>query len=202
MSVREFLAGVVVVWTMGAPVSARAAESWPQFRGPNGDGHSQAKALPLAWSETENITWKIPIHDHGWSSPVIWEGQIWMTTATEDGQRLFAVCVDRRTGKIVHDLKVFDVEEPETISEENSYASPTPVIEAGRVYVHFGTCGTACLDTESGEILWTRRDLHCDHQWGPGSSPILWENLLIFPMDGIDVQYVVALEKSTPAPAT
>ncbi|MHC4402484.1 MAG: outer membrane protein assembly factor BamB family protein [Planctomycetota bacterium] len=190
-------AAVAVVWTVGALSSGRAAANWPQFRGPGGDGHCETKTLPLTWSETENVTWKVPIHDHGWSSPVIWEHQIWMTTATRDGKQLFAVCVDREAGKIVHDLKVFDVDKPETLIEENSYASPTPVIEASRVYVHFGTYGTACLDTETGKIIWARRDFHCDHQWGPGASPIPCGNLLIFQMDGIDVQYVVALEKST-----
>ena len=175
---------------------AMAGENWPQFRGPNADGHADHAALPLTWSETENVTWKTPIHDRGWSSPVIWAGQVWMTTATEDGTKMFAVCVDRSSGKVVHDVKVFDVAKPEHIAAINSYASPTPVIEAGRVYVHFGTYGTACLDTKSGEVLWTRRDLNCDHHEGPGASPILFDNLLIFNVDGCDVQYVVALDKA------
>jgi len=97
----------------------------------------------------------------------------------------------------VHDVKVFDVAKPQRIAKINSYASPTPVIEPGRVYVHFGTYGTACLDTQTGRILWTRRDLNCDHHMGPGASPILFDNLLIFHVDGCDVQYVVALDKTT-----
>ncbi|NQU19720.1 MAG: PQQ-binding-like beta-propeller repeat protein [Candidatus Nealsonbacteria bacterium] len=176
---------------------ASAADNWPQFRGPTGDGHSDATGLPPAWSETENVAWKTPIHDRGWSSPVVWENQIWMTTATADGHRLFAVCVDRRTGKIVHDVKVFDVDEPEKIAPINSYASPTPAIEAGRVYVHYGSYGTACLDTPTGKTLWQRRDLKCDHHMGPGASPILHGDMLLFHVDGIDVQYVVALDKTT-----
>ena len=115
--------------------AARAAENWPQFRGPNGDGHGRAKGLPLQWSESKNVKWKTPIHDRGRSSPVIWESQVWVTTAAKDGKRLYAVCVDRGTGKIVHDIKVFDVEKPQEILEQyNGHASPTPVIEAGRVY--------------------------------------------------------------------
>ena len=110
---------------------------------------------------------------------------------------MFAVCLDRATGKIVHDVKVFDTPKPEHIADVNSYASPTPAIEAGRVYVHYGTYGTACLDTQTGQVLWTRRDLNCDHHEGPGSSPILFENLLIVHVDGRDVQYVVALDKQT-----
>jgi glucose dehydrogenase len=176
---------------------AAAGENWPQFRGPGGDGHSDSTGLPLTWSETENVAWKTAIHDHGWSSPVLWQGQVWVTTATEDGHRLFAVCVDRETGKVAHDVRVFDVEKPEHVADVNSYASPTPVIEPGRLYVHYGTYGTACLDTASGKVLWTRRDLHCDHHEGPGASPILHEDLLIFHVDGRDVQYVVALDKAT-----
>ena len=138
-----------------AAVSTPAQENWPELRGPQRDGHSAAKKLPLVWSETNNVTWKTPIHDLGWSSPVVWGDQIWVTTATEDGRQLFAVCVDSRTGKILHDVKVFDTQAPEHVASVNSYASPTSAIEAGRVYVHYGTYGTACLDTRDGKILWT-----------------------------------------------
>jgi outer membrane protein assembly factor BamB len=174
-----------------------AGENWPEFRGPTGQGRSAATGLPLAWSEKGNVRWKTAIHDRGWSSPVVWEDQIWVTAATEDGKRMFAVAVDRKTGAIVHDVPVFETASPEHVATVNSYASPTPAIEAGRVYVHFGTYGTAGLDTGTGKILWTRRDLNCDHHEGPGSSPILFGDLLIFHVDGRDVQYVIALEKAT-----
>src|SRR5690606_21141109 len=118
---------------------------WFQFRGPEGNGHSKATGLPVTWSETESVAWKTPIHGRGWSSPVVLENQIWLQTATEDGREMFAVCVDVSTGKIVHDVKVFEVAEPMYCHPLNSYASPTPVIEPGRVYVHFGSYGTACL---------------------------------------------------------
>jgi outer membrane protein assembly factor BamB len=172
-------------------------ENWPQFRGPGGQGHSGSRGLPTTWSRRENVRWVTAIHDRGWSSPVVWEDGIWVTTATEDGKKMFAVGLDRKTGKIVHDIKVFDVASPEHIAVVNSYASPTPAIEAGRAYVHYGTYGTACLDTGSGEVIWTRRDLNCDHHEGPGSSPILFENLLVLHVDGRDVQYVIALDKAT-----
>jgi outer membrane protein assembly factor BamB len=107
------------------------------------------------------------------------------------------VCLDCDRGKVLYDVKVFDVEQPEHVASVNSYASPTSAIEDGRVYVHYGTYGTACLDTRSGQVLWTRRDLNCDHHEGPGSSPILFEDLLIVPVDGRDVQYVIALDKAT-----
>ncbi len=175
--------------------SARAADNWPEFRGPTGDGQATAKDLPIRWSETENVRWKTAIHDKGWSSPVVWDNQIWLTTARADGKQLFAVCVDRNSGEIKHDIKVFDVEKPQYCHPFNSFASSTPAIEAGRLYAHFGTHGTACLDTDSGKILWERRDLHCDHFRGAASSPVLYGNLLFLIFDGVDVQYVVALDK-------
>ena len=188
---------VLVLAALLLTAPGMAGENWPQFRGPLANGHADAQCLPLHWSEKENVVWKTAIHDLGWSSPVIWKDSVWLTTATSDGLHAFAVCVDRASGRVVRDVKVFDTEKPEHIATVNSYASPTPVIEAGRLYVHYGTYGTACLDTESGKVLWTRRDLNCDHHEGPGSSPILWGNLLIFNVDGRDVQYVVALDKAT-----
>ncbi len=183
--------------TLTLSSACRAGENWPQFRGPHGDGRSDSMGLPLTWGEKENVVWKTPIHDKGWSSPVVWGGQVWMTTARADGTKMYAVCVDRATGKVTHDVNVFDVEKPAFCIEFNSYASPTPCVEEGRVYVHFGTYGTACLDARTGKTLWERRDLPCDHHRGPGSSPILFGDLLIFHMDGFDVQYVVALKQAT-----
>jgi len=177
--------------------SAIAGENWPQFRGPSTDGSTDAADLPLIWSDTDGVKWKTAIHDRGWSSPVVWGGQIWLTTATADGKRMFAVCVDRDSGKVLHDVKLFDNEKPREIHKLNSYASPTPVIEAGRVYLHFGSYGTACLDTATAKVLWTRRDLPCNHFRGPGSSPILYGRLVIIHFDGFDHQYVVALDKTT-----
>jgi outer membrane protein assembly factor BamB len=192
---RIFLAGIIA----GASCASltHGAENWPQFRGPKGDGHSAARGLPLHWSETNNVKWKTPIHGRSWSSPVIWGNQIWLTTATDDGRQLFAVCVDRDSGKIVRDLQVFQVEKQPDIRKYNTYASPTPVIEEGRVYVTFGAPGTACLDTKSGRILWERRDLECNHFRGPGSSVILYGDLLFMNFDGSDHQFLIALDKKT-----
>ncbi len=103
----------------------------------------------------------------------------------------------QKSGRILHDLLIYENAEPEFCHLTNSYASPTPVIEAGRLYVHFGTYGTACVDTNTGETLWSRRDLHCDHFRGPAASPILFEDNLYVAFDGFDVQYVVALNKNT-----
>src|SRR5207244_665238 len=160
LGIVHFLGALIVIWL--ATTDAPGGENWPEFRGPTADGHSDAVGLPSRWSETDNVKWKVPIHDKGWSSPVIWGNQIWMTTATVDGKKLYAICVDRETGKIVHDIKVFDVAKPGYCIPTNSYASPTPVVEAGRVYVHFGSYGTACLDTATGATLWSRCGLPCD----------------------------------------
>jgi outer membrane protein assembly factor BamB len=173
------------------------AENWAEFRGPDGDGHGNAQSLPATFGETENVTWKTPIKGKGWSSPVVWGNEIWLTTATEDGTSLSAVRVDLKSGKVTHEKRVFFIKKPQYINPFNSYASPTPVIEEGRVYVHFGAHGTAAIDTESGKVLWTRQDLPCDHFRGPGSSPILFENLVILTFDGFDLQYVAALDKNT-----
>jgi len=175
-----------------------AEDNWPQFRGPHGDGKSNATGLPTTWSEKENVKWKTPLHDRGWSSPVVWGDQIWITAATEDGKADYAICVDKNSGKIVHDIHLWDNEKVYPLGNAlNGYASCTPAIEEGRVYVHFGSYGTACLDTKSGKVLWQRRDLPCEHFRGPGSSPIIFENLLIFHMDGFDYHYIVALDKQS-----
>ena len=174
-----------------------AGDNWPQFRGPDGDGFSNSRGVPLTWSEQKNVKWKTPVHGRGWSSPVVWGNQVWLTTATEDGKELFAVCVDRESGKIVHDLELFDVEKPQFCHKFNSYASPTPVIEEGRVYVTFGSPGTACLDTKTGKVLWERRDFECNHFRGAGSSPILHGDLLIMNFDGSDHQFIAALDRKS-----
>jgi outer membrane protein assembly factor BamB len=181
----------ILVFTRG--VSAQ----WPQFRGPSGQGTSHAKGLPLKWGESENVAWKTPIHGRAWSSPVVLDGQIWLTTATEDGKELSAICVDAITGRIVHDLKLFHVAEPQFAHKFNSYGSPTPVLEPGRAYVTFGSPGTACLDAKTGRKIWERTDFVCNHFRGAGSSPVIFGDLLMMNFDGSDYQYDVALDKNT-----
>jgi outer membrane protein assembly factor BamB len=176
--------------------SITSAENWNQFRGSSENGHSSAK-LPLEWSETKNVAWKTPIDGKAWSSPVVWNDQVWITNATPDGKELFAVCVDAESGKIVHNVTVFKIAKPMFCIGYNSYASPTPIVEKGRVWVHFGSAGTACLDTKTGKTIWSRQDLPCNHLRGPGSSPIRFRDLVIINFDGADHQYVVALNKDT-----
>lgn len=179
------------------PLAARA-DNWPAFRGPAGDGHAAARDLPTTWAEGNNVLWKTLVHDKGWSSPVVWGKQVWLTTATEDGKRLFAVCLDLDSGKVLHDVEVARPTNP-AYHQFNSCASPTPVVEEGRVYVHFGAPCTACLDTATGKVLWSRTDFECNHFRGAASSPILYGDLLILTFDGFDQQYVAALNRKTGA---
>jgi outer membrane protein assembly factor BamB len=182
-----------VCLALALPLSA--ADRWTEFRGPAGTGHSDATGMPRAWSETAGVAWKTQVHGRGWSSPVVLGSQVWLTTATRDGRRLSVLAFDRESGKVLHDILLFEVEKPEDTARYNSFASPTPVIEDGRVYVHFGSYGTAAIDTGTGKPLWTRRDLPCNHWRGPGASPILDGDRLIVQFDGYDLQYAVALDK-------
>jgi outer membrane protein assembly factor BamB len=191
------LVGWSILICSGACALVQGAEPWPEFRGPTADGVSQEQNLPVEWSESSGVAWKTPIPGKAWASPVIWQDLVWLANATEDGTRLSAVALDPRTGTIRHDILVFEIAAPQFCHPFNSYASSTPAIEEGRIYLHYGSAGTAALDTASGKILWTRQDLPCDHFRGAGSSPIIVGNLLIVAFDGFDLQYVVALDKRT-----
>ena len=173
-----------------------SAEDWNQFRGASGNGKAPA-ALPLEFSESDGIAWKVPLAGKAWSSPVIWKKQIWVTNALPDGHKLWALCFDLETGKKIHDILVFDVATPQFCIAKNSYASPTPVIEEGKIFVSFGAHGNACIDTATGKTIWERRDLQCNHHRSPASSPIPYGDLYILHFDGFDKQYVVALDKKT-----
>ena len=188
---------ILFILVLASSPSMRAAENWPQFRGPEGNGHSHARGLPLQWSESRNVVWKTAIHDKGWSSPVIYGNQIWLTSASKEGRELFVLCIDRETGKIVRDWKLFEVAQPQYAHPFNTYASPTPVIEEGRVYITFGSAGTAAIDTKTFRVLWERRDIECNHFRGAGSSPVIFRNLLLMHFDGSDKQFVMALDKHT-----
>lgn len=170
---------------------------WPAFRGPDGQGHSSERGLPLTWSETQNIAWKTKVPGLGWSSPVIANGRVWITTAVEErGISLRALAYDIETGREVVNAEVFKIPyDRRDINPKNSWASPTPVIDGDRVYVHFGADGTAAL-TWSGEIIWKNR-FEYQSQHGAGGSPIVHGDLLIFNCDGSDAAFVIALDKRT-----
>lgn len=184
--------------------------NWNQFRGPRADGATDVKGLPVTFGDdSPEIVWKTPIPGRAWSSPVVWGKQIWLTNAPELQTKslevlkldkpitLSAVCVDFDSGRVIHDIPLFDVDELQVTHATNSYASPTPYIEDGRVYVHFGAYGTACLDTTTGQKIWERRDFECNHFRGPGSSPAIYDGLLYLTFDGYDFQYIAAVNKLT-----
>jgi len=199
------------VWGQSADVSP-----WPQFRGPNGMGVAEeAGKLPVKFGDENNLLWKTSVKGDGWSSPVLTQDRIWITVARPQGERterkspagtiftyesidLLLLAFDRETGKQTNEVPLFKVDQPDTIHSLNTYASPTPCIGAGAngtpvVYCHFGTFGTAAVDALSGDVLWRNDKIHLDHSTGPGSSPVLFKDRLIFHADGTDTQSIVAL---------
>lgn len=190
---------VLAIFLFGSTAIDRSAavDSWPQFRGVDGQGHALSIKAPLTWSETENIAWKTPLPGLGWSSPLVDERNVWLTAALDEGKSLHALGIDRTSGSIVQDIEVFRTDEPLHVNPKNSHASPTGVLEPGRLYVHFGAVGTACLDTATGNILWRNQDLKIDHKEGPGSSLMLHGQRIYVNCDGTDLQYVACLDKHT-----
>ncbi|MEN9574609.1 MAG: Serine/threonine-protein kinase AfsK [Verrucomicrobiota bacterium] len=204
-----------------AIVSTLSAAEWPEWRGPGGQGHAKATGLPTSWSETKNVAWKTELPGRAWSSPVIEGKNIWLTTALEtpakkeDAARRLkantgnqplivlekvefrALCVDRDSGKLTQNIPLLTAREPQWVHALNSYASATPIIEDGNLYCHFGAMGNACLDTRTGKVLWTDTTLVVQHENGPGSTPVLWKNLMLFHLDGSDQQFIAALDKRT-----
>lgn len=174
--------------------------SWPYRNGPGLNSNvdaADAEGLPIEFNEQsgQNIKWKIPLAGPGHSTPVIGAGRVWLTAATEDGTQQFVYCLDADTGKVLHHKLVFENEAPEPLGQNvNTYASPSCALQDDAVYVHFGSYGTARLSTETAEIVWQRRDIKCRHFRGPGSSPVIFQNLLILTFDGIDSQFLMAVD--------
>ncbi len=189
-----------------ATLPAGAAENWPEFRGPTGQGHSSQTNLPTSWSETENVAWKVPVPGKGYSSPIFVDGRIYLTTATSENadsikadRSLRALCFDAADGEIIWDVEVFHQDgptAPHINSRKNSHASPTPAAEGKRLYLHFGHQGTACLDFD-GEIIWQTRELRYEPHHGNGGSPVLVDDKLIFSCDDVNHPFVAALDKRT-----
>lgn len=187
-------------------VAVRAAEvpvgdDWPEFRGPTGQGLTDARNLPLEWSADRNVRWKQAIPGQGWSSPVTSDGRVYLTTGVlEPGgtATLRALGLEAATGKILWDTVLFtgaEITGP-SIHPKSSPASPSPIVADGRIYAHFGYLGTACLDRD-GKILWKTREPAYRPVNGNGSSPIIVDDKLIFNADGASAPAVVALAKET-----
>jgi outer membrane protein assembly factor BamB len=159
-----------------------AADNWPRFRGPNGQGHSRATGLPLHWSTTSNVVWKTAIPGEGWSSPIVWNGKIFLTSVTENGSKCHVLCVDAATGTIVWNKQVLE-QQPRRKETKNSYATPTATTDGEKVYAVFGDGSVVAL-TMKGDLVWTNRDVAFYSRHGLGSSPIVHDGLLIMPYDG------------------
>ncbi len=181
-----------------------AAADWPEFRGPTRDGVSTATNVPVAWSARENIAWKQPIPGSGWSSPVLVDGKLYLTTATGTADAgdisLRALCVDAEDGRILWDVEAIrpDVETAKIMHQKNSLASATPIVADDRLYVHFGHMGTAALDL-NGNVLWRQTDIRYSPMHGNGGSPALVDDLLVFNCDGDQEPFIVALDRETGA---
>ena len=215
---------LLTLGSLSAQQIANAADHWPQFRGINGDGVANDQSIPINFNESSHVTWKSKVPGRGWSSPVISDGVIWLTTAVEkipnEEERLALlrdggiaenkfrqlaiarsidlklVSMDMASGSILQTVDLANDVKPDAIHSVNSYASPTPVIDGDKVYCHFGTYGTFCVDRLTGQIAWQRR-LPLNHSVGPGSSPFIHGGLLILIQDGMERQYVAALNKKT-----
>lgn len=193
---------VVVLLCSAGLHAARADDDWVEFRGPTGQGHAQASGLPVHWTETENVTWRQAIPGKGWSSPILSKGRVYLTTAVPSGddgsatQSLRAVCLDARTGSIEWNVEVFEQPSGAQLHPKNSHASSTPITDGKRVYVHFGPHGTAALDLD-GQVLWRNQELKYSPQHGNGGSPVLVDGLLVVSCDGLDAQYVAALDQAS-----
>jgi outer membrane protein assembly factor BamB len=170
--------------------------TWTHFRGSNLDAVS-AEQVPVVWNDTTNVIWKTEIRGKGWSSPVVYGNQVWVTTATVDGKEMSGICVDFKSGKVLYDILLFKQESIYGKHSINTYATPTPCIEEGFVYLNFGSSGTACVNTMDGKIVWKRDDLKVEHVQGTGASPIIYKDFLIVHYEGTDQQFIVALNKRT-----
>lgn len=204
----KFTASLAALLLTTGAASAQPATTplyWPDKQGPAGNGvvpEPDAARLPLEWDEAagKGIGWKTALEDEGHCTPVIGGDLIWFTASTKDGKKNFVYCINRGDGRIVHHKLLFENEAPEELGNPiNNYAAPSCVLEPDAVYPTFGTYGTARLDPRTAEVVWQRRDINVRHYRGPGSSPVIFENLLILTFDGIDQQFSIALDKKTGA---
>ena len=202
-TMKKYLA--LLIWAALAVATGVAADpkndtlSWPQFRGPSGQGHVDG-IIPRTWGEGKNVAWKTPLAGKGWSSPVVAGGKAWVTTAVPmggGGLSLRVVGVDLQSGEIKHDVELFAVAKPPPLHARNTPASPTPAVVGNRVVASFGSDGVGCVDAATGKVLWRNDTLKVKYETGPGSSPVPYKDRVILPCDGTDAQFVVALDVAT-----
>lgn len=200
---------LVLALLVGLSQLTRGADDWTRFRGPNGQGVTPTPA-PVTWSATENVRWAVDVPADGWSSPVVADGRVFLTGATDGGKGCHVLAFDAATGKRLWDTHVFD---QATLRKEgkNNYATPTPVVADGAVYAVFGEGGIAAVNAADGKVRWTFQEVKYYSQHGLGASPVVWRNLLVMPFDGSspgpdkkvgwqtpwDGAFVLALDRAT-----
>src|SRR5581483_2548081 len=184
------------------------ADNWPAWRGPTGQGHSAETDLPVKWSATENVKWKVPLPDEGNSTPVVWGDRVFVTQATgkttwppkggggpATAESRMLLCFRRSDGKELWRKEV-TYKEPESTHPTNPFCSASPATDGERVIVSHGSAGVFCYDL-GGRELW-RRDLgKCEHIWGNAASPVIYKNLVILNFGPGPRTFLVALDKQT-----
>ncbi len=202
----SYLSLIGVGLSLGA-AAAQPGLEWPGFRGPNGFGVGTAKNLPVKWSATENLVWKIALPGAGTSSPVIHGDKIFLTSYSgynvpgqdrgeQDRLRLLVHCLDRATGEIRWTKNVAPkLPEQPTIRDEHGYASSTPAIDSDRLYVFFGKSGVHAF-THGGDPLWTADVGSKLNDWGSATSPVLVGNLVVINAS-VESESLVALDRKT-----
>jgi hypothetical protein len=184
---------LLLVSTLAIPVYA---ENWPGWRGPNGDGSSGEKAVPIKWSATDNIAWKVPLKYKGHASPVIWNDFVILVGADTEHRRRMLVVRDRKTGKLIWERKVLDAP-LEFKHKLNSWASSTPATDGKRIYVSFldeKRMFVAAYDFQ-GNQLWQQHPGVFSSRHGYCSSPVLFKDKVIVNGDHDGNAYLVALRR-------
>jgi outer membrane protein assembly factor BamB len=218
MLTRPFAAlSLILLLLTGATANDR--DRWPQFRGPGSLGVAEDPSLPDTWSTTENVAWKTDIPGTGWSSPIVWGNNIFVTTvvsavegekpkkglyfggerkAPEDIHRWVVYCVDWNTGKVRWEREVHKGPPAGSRHLKNSYASETPVTDGERLYAYFGNVGLFCFDM-SGKKLWEKKwkPFPTRYGWGTAASPVLYKDRLYILNDNDEESFIVALNKKT-----
>ena len=208
-----YRAALLIAATFQVALAAHLqAENWPRFRGPTGQGVSSETSLPAEWSSTSGIAWKTEIPGESWSSPIVWNDQVFVTTATDGGRSCRVLALDRKAGRVLWNTEVFQ-QTPGHKQGKNSYATPTPVTDGERVYAVFGDGSVAAVNFD-GSLAWTNRDVKFYSEHGLGASPLVYGELLIMAFDGSspgpetkvgwqipwDQAFILAVDKTTGKP--
>jgi outer membrane protein assembly factor BamB len=175
-----------------------AAENWPGWRGPRGDGTGAEKNLPTSWSPRENVRWKVKLPGPGNSSPVVWGDRVFITQSLDrDGAERAVMCFDRKKGELLWKKSVpYPAKDKEPTHGTNPYCAATPVTDGERVVASHGSAGVVCYDLK-GKQLWHKDLGKFIHIWGTAASPVLHGELVILNCGPGPRTFLVALNKKT-----